>query len=118
MSVRYWHHLFLWFFVTFIVVHIYLAFYHDYIEGRGTISSIVGGWKFERDPDQKHSYLISNPASLCNSSRCCTEAGFLYPLFIRNPFWQPESCGCVAIQCAVGAKVISPAFQRGDSVHL
>ena len=48
MSVRYWHHLFLWFFVTFIVVHIYLAFYHDYIEGRGTISSIVGGWKFDR----------------------------------------------------------------------
>ena len=26
--------------------HIYLSFYHDYIEGRGTISSIVGGWKF------------------------------------------------------------------------
>jgi Ni/Fe-hydrogenase 1 B-type cytochrome subunit len=31
------------------VIHIYLAFYHDYIEGRGTISSIVGGWKFERE---------------------------------------------------------------------
>ncbi len=29
MSVRYWHHLFLWFFVVFIVVHVYLAFYHD-----------------------------------------------------------------------------------------
>jgi len=48
MAVRFWHHLFLWFFVTFIVVHIYLSFYHDYIEGRGTISSIVGGWKFDR----------------------------------------------------------------------
>jgi Ni/Fe-hydrogenase 1 B-type cytochrome subunit len=48
MGVRYWHHLFLWFFVVFIIVHIYLAFYHDYIEGRGTISSIVGGWKFDR----------------------------------------------------------------------
>ncbi|OYV36892.1 MAG: hypothetical protein B7Z80_14310, partial [Rhodospirillales bacterium 20-64-7] len=22
-------------------------FYHDYIEGRGTVSSIIGGWKFE-----------------------------------------------------------------------
>ena len=32
-GVRFWHHLFLWFFVTFIIVHIYLAFYHDYIEG-------------------------------------------------------------------------------------
>jgi len=49
MGVRYWHHLFLWFFVTFIIVHIYLAFYHDYIEGRGTVSSIIGGWKFERE---------------------------------------------------------------------
>ncbi len=48
-GVRFWHHLFLWFFVTFIVVHIYLSFYHDYIEGRGTISSIVGGWKFDRE---------------------------------------------------------------------
>jgi Ni/Fe-hydrogenase 1 B-type cytochrome subunit len=48
-SVRFWHHLFLWFFVTFIIVHIYLAFYHDYIEGRGTVSSIIGGWKFDRE---------------------------------------------------------------------
>ena len=49
MSVRHWHHIFMWFFVTFIIVHIYLSFYHDYIEGRGTISSIIGGWKFERE---------------------------------------------------------------------
>ncbi len=48
MGVRFRHHLFLWFFVTFIIVHIYLAFYHDYIEGRGTVSSIIGGWKFDR----------------------------------------------------------------------
>jgi Ni/Fe-hydrogenase 1 B-type cytochrome subunit len=47
-GVRFWHHLFLWFFVTFVVVHIYLSFYHDYIEGRGTVSSIIGGWKFDR----------------------------------------------------------------------
>ena len=52
-SVRFWHHLFLWFFVTFIIVHIYLSFYHDYIEGRGTISSMIGGWKFDRQsPEQ------------------------------------------------------------------
>jgi len=53
MGVRYWHHLLLWFFVGFIIVHIYLSFYHDYIEGRGTISSIVGGWKFEREQSDK-----------------------------------------------------------------
>lgn len=53
MGVRYWHHLLLWFFVGFIIVHIYLSFYHDYIEGRGTISSIIGGWKFVREKSDK-----------------------------------------------------------------
>ena len=53
MSVRHWHHTLMWFFVCFIVVHIYLSFYHDYIEGRGTISSIVGGWKFDREKTTK-----------------------------------------------------------------
>ena len=51
-AVRFWHHLFLWFFVAFTIVHVYLAFYHDYIEGRGTISSIVGGSKFDRERDK------------------------------------------------------------------
>lgn len=48
-AVRQWHHLFMWFFVVFIIIHMYLVFYHDYIEGRGTTSSMVGGWKFERE---------------------------------------------------------------------
>jgi len=52
-SVRFWHHLFLWFFVMFMIVHVYLAFYHDYIEGRGTITAIVGGWKFVREKSDK-----------------------------------------------------------------
>ena len=47
-GVRFWHHTFLWFFITFVIIHVYLAFYHDYIEGRGTVSSIIGGWKFDR----------------------------------------------------------------------
>lgn len=48
-AVRQWHHAGLWFYALFSLVHIYLVFYHDYIEGRGTTSSMVGGWKFERD---------------------------------------------------------------------
>lgn len=51
--VRQWHHIFMWFFITFVIIHIYLVFYHDYIEGRGTTSSMVGGWKFERDDQLK-----------------------------------------------------------------
>jgi len=47
-AVRLWHHTFMWFFVVFTIIHVYLVFYHDYVEGRGTTSSMVGGWKFAR----------------------------------------------------------------------
>ena len=45
-AVRNLHHLFMWFFILFTIVHVYLVFYHDYVEGRGEISSMGGGWKF------------------------------------------------------------------------
>jgi Ni/Fe-hydrogenase 1 B-type cytochrome subunit len=45
-AVRQWHHLMMWFFVIFAMVHVYLVFYHDYVEGRGIVSSMGGGWKF------------------------------------------------------------------------
>lgn len=48
-AVRQWHHMFMWFFLVFTIIHVYLVFYHDYIEGRGTTSSMVGGWKFEQE---------------------------------------------------------------------
>jgi Ni/Fe-hydrogenase 1 B-type cytochrome subunit len=44
--VRNWHHAFMWFFIVFAMVHVYLVFFHDYVEGRGEISSMGGGWKF------------------------------------------------------------------------
>jgi len=40
------HHATTWFFILFTVIHVYLVFYHDYVEGRGEISSMGGGWKF------------------------------------------------------------------------
>ena len=50
-AVRQWHHLMMWFFIIFAMVHVYLVFYHDYVEGRGVTSSMVGGWKFvEKQP--------------------------------------------------------------------
>ncbi len=52
-QVRMWHHAFMWFFILFALVHVYLVFYHDYLEGRGTTSSMVGGWKFERENDRR-----------------------------------------------------------------
>ncbi len=45
-AVRHLHHVFMWFFIVFSIVHVYLVFYHDYVEGRGVTSSMVGGWKF------------------------------------------------------------------------
>jgi Ni/Fe-hydrogenase 1 B-type cytochrome subunit len=45
-AVRQWHHAMMWFFVLFSMIHVYLVFYHDYIEARGVTSSMVGGWKF------------------------------------------------------------------------
>ena len=45
-AVRQWHHAMMWFFLIFAAVHVYLVFYHDYVEGRGVTSSMVGGWKF------------------------------------------------------------------------
>ncbi len=45
-TLRNWHHSAMWFFVIFAMVHVYLVFYHDYVEGRGEASSMAGGWKF------------------------------------------------------------------------
>jgi len=45
-AVRQLHHTLMWFFPVFILVHVYLVAYHDYVEGRGIMSSMVGGWKF------------------------------------------------------------------------
>jgi len=46
LLVRFIHHVLMWFFIIFALIHVYLVFYHDYIERRGVTSSIIGGWKF------------------------------------------------------------------------
>jgi len=55
MHVRQIHHLLMWGFIVFALIHVYLVFYHDYIERRGVTSSMIGGWKFiEDDVIQRH----------------------------------------------------------------
>jgi Ni/Fe-hydrogenase 1 B-type cytochrome subunit len=44
--VRNLHHILMWVFIIFALIHVYLVFYHDYIERRGITSSMIGGWKF------------------------------------------------------------------------
>lgn len=49
------HHILMWGFVLFAIAHIYLVFYHDYIERNGVASSIIGGWKFiDEEVVQEH----------------------------------------------------------------
>lgn len=52
-AVRQWHHMTMWFFILFSMVHVYLVFYHDYVEARGVLSSMAGGWKFIERPAEK-----------------------------------------------------------------
>ena len=50
--VRTIHHAATWLFILFTLIHVYLVFYHDFIEGRGVLSSMSGGWKFIEKPAQ------------------------------------------------------------------
>lgn len=47
--VRFIHHIFTWFFVLFIVAHVYMAFWYDALLNQGLISSMVSGSKFEKE---------------------------------------------------------------------
>ncbi len=53
MMARHIHHLLMWIFIIFSMVHIYLVFYHDYIERNGVTSSMIGGWKFIEVPEEE-----------------------------------------------------------------
>jgi len=47
--VRTIHHIATWLFIFFTLIHVYLVFYHDWLEGRGEVSSIFGGYKFVQE---------------------------------------------------------------------
>ena len=48
MTTRFVHHMSTWLFVIFTLVHVYLVFYHDWLEGRGESSAMISGYKFVR----------------------------------------------------------------------
>jgi Ni/Fe-hydrogenase 1 B-type cytochrome subunit len=50
-SVRFIHHIFTWFVILFVVVHIYMAFWYDIVFKEGTISSMVSGRIFRKEHD-------------------------------------------------------------------
>lgn len=44
--VRLWHHAAMWGFLLFAAIHVYLVIFHDVVESRGELSSMVGGSRF------------------------------------------------------------------------
>ena len=48
INIRVIHHLTMWAFILFSIIHIYLVFFHDWLEGRGETSAMVSGYKFVR----------------------------------------------------------------------
>lgn len=48
MNTRVIHHFTMWGFILFVFVHVYLVFYHDWLEGRGESSAMISGYKFVR----------------------------------------------------------------------
>ncbi len=48
IKARYWHHILTWIFMAFVVVHVYLVLFHDYLEARGEASAMISGYKFVR----------------------------------------------------------------------
>ena len=40
------HHFSMWIFAAFIVIHVYLVLFHDWLEGRGETSSMISGYKY------------------------------------------------------------------------
>ena len=51
------------------IVHIYLVFYHDYIEQRGETSSIIGGWKFIEEEIADKEEVTENAEVITKSAR-------------------------------------------------
>lgn len=46
--IRYFHHALTWFFILFIMVHIYMAVWHDVVLKHGIVSSMISGWVFKK----------------------------------------------------------------------
>ncbi len=62
--VRTIHHFSTWIFILFVLIHVYLVFYHDWLEGKGEVSSMFGGYKFvdkDRLKDKKEESVLENP---------------------------------------------------------
>lgn len=68
LNLRLFHNAVMWAFAIFTLVHVYLVFYHDYVEGHGVLSSIIGGWKF-MEKHQAHAEQASGLSAVVTRRR-------------------------------------------------
>lgn len=45
-SIRFWHHIIMYFLLAFTILHVYIGWYLDSVEKNGAMGSIFGGYKF------------------------------------------------------------------------
>lgn len=50
-TIRWIHHIFTWFMIIFVVVHIYMAFWYDVVLKEGTVSSMIGGRVYRKQEE-------------------------------------------------------------------
>ena len=65
-TIRQIHHIMMWVFIVFTMIHVHLVVFHDYVEGRGEASSMVSGFKFilrERFDELRRAIRASRSAS-------------------------------------------------------
>jgi len=48
-DVHTWHHLFMWYILTFVIVHIYVAIREDIMSRQSLISTMISGWRMFKD---------------------------------------------------------------------
>ena len=59
-TLRSFHYAANWLFILFTIVHVYMVFYTDYVDGHGGLSGIISGWKFM---DKRPEAVLPAPAS-------------------------------------------------------
>lgn len=48
------HHATMWLIVIFTIIHVYLVLFHEWLEGRGNITSMLSGYKYVRSERMEH----------------------------------------------------------------
>lgn len=74
-NLRLFHYAVTWAFALFTLIHVYLVFYHDYVEGHGVLSSIIGGWKFMEKHQAHAEQATGLSAIVTRSARPARPAG-------------------------------------------